>query len=521
CYIGDFGVTEKMTVLLLCRYQLHPVLLQLPTTLPCCLPSHVLLLQPSLAPTRSFGYCSSTATSWCAEYITASAMKYHHAMSMLPPTVAMQVCDSLTAPPAAGPFEKLCLALWAQLSASSRQRMQQLLRDEFLGDHKPSQLLQSLLHLLSTTGTTPEDFIFRLLFLQCLPANVQAALSIFPENTSLDVMVESADRFMEAPSSVTASVSSETPAPQTSPTLAPEYSLPSPQPEENRQPVTVPAYLLDALIEAVNSIQIASRPPCECRHRPDSHSRNSRQRHQQRSRSPSPACHRSSGQSNNLCFYHRRFGDRALRCQLPCSWSGNESPRLCERQLPGSQNLAASSTSRITVPTLKCSSVSCRSSAAKQHPHQPPSYWQQTAPASTPKAPSRSHWISTLADDTPLPCASLESFRPPHLLQRHSLALDDALHVFVRHMGPGPPLQHPYDGPFRVLRRSSKFFTIDRQEVWFTVSIEQLKPAHIEEDANVPSPSISKLTDTASASTAEPATTPPLCSCLRTRSVHV
>ncbi|KAG7176397.1 uncharacterized protein LOC121878083 [Homarus americanus] len=241
------------------------------------------------------------------------------------PTVAMEVRDILTAPPTEEPFQKLCMALRSRLGALSRQRMQQLLRDKFLGDHKPSQLLRSLRHLLSTTGTTSEDLL-RPLFLHCLPANVQAALSIFPENTSLDVIAESADRFMETSSSMTVSVSSVTPAPQTSPTLAPDYSLLSPQTKENRQPVTVPTYLLDALIGALNSVQIASRPPCECRHHPDSHSGNSKQRHQQRSRSPSPAGGRSSGQSNNLCFYHRRFGDRALRCQMPCSWSGNESP---------------------------------------------------------------------------------------------------------------------------------------------------------------------------------------------------
>ncbi|KAG7172175.1 hypothetical protein Hamer_G009514 [Homarus americanus] len=74
-------------------------------------------------------------------------------------------------------------------------------------------------------------------------------------------MVESADHFKETSSSMTASVSSVTPDPQTS---ALDYSLPSPQPEKNQQSVIVPAYLLDALIGALNSVQIASWPPCGC-----------------------------------------------------------------------------------------------------------------------------------------------------------------------------------------------------------------------------------------------------------------
>lgn len=27
---------------------------------------------------------------------------------------------------------------------------------------------------------------------------------------------------------------------------------------------------------------------------------------------------------DNLCFYHRRFGEAAKKCQEPCNWSGNE-----------------------------------------------------------------------------------------------------------------------------------------------------------------------------------------------------
>ncbi|KAG7153333.1 Malate dehydrogenase-like 1 [Homarus americanus] len=96
--------------------------------------------------------------------------------------------------------------------------------------------------------------------------------------------------------------------------------------------------------------------------------------------------------------------------------------------------------------------------------------------------------------------------------------LDEATRVFVRRMAPGLPLQRPYDGPVRVLLRSSNFFTIDRQEVRHTVSIDRLKLAHIDEDADIPGPSINRPTSSASASDAEPVTTPPLPSCLRTRS---
>lgn len=59
-------------------------------------------------------------------------------------------------------------------------------------------------------------------------------------------------------------------------------------------------------------------------------------------------------------------------------------------------------------------------------------------------------------------------------------ALWSCSHVFVRRDAVARPLQPPYDGPFQVLNRSSKQFTVDirgRREV---ISIDRVKPAHID-----------------------------------------
>lgn len=62
--------------------------------------------------------------------------------------------------------------------------------------------------------------------------------------------------------------------------------------------------------------------------------------------------------------------------------------------------------------------------------------------------------------------------------------VDDALtsssHVFIRHDAVRKPLQQPYDGPYRVLSRSTKYFTIDIKGRKDTVSIDRLKPAHLD-----------------------------------------
>ena len=61
--------------------------------------------------------------------------------------------------------------------------------------------------------------------------------------------------------------------------------------------------------------------------------------------------------------------------------------------------------------------------------------------------------------------------------------LHSSTHVFLRDDTVKRPLQPPYRGPFQVLRRSGKFFTIDVKGKHENVSIERLKPAFLEQDS--------------------------------------
>ena len=94
-------------------------------------------------------------------------------------------------------------------------------------------------------------------------------------------------------------------------------------------------------------------------------------------------------------------------------------------------------------------------------------------------------------------------------LSRNSF-IDDSLsstsHVFIRRDAVKKPLQQPYDGPFRVLSRTDKYFVVDINGKQDTVSIDRLKSAHIDHsNATLPSTLSPNITPTIT----PPTTTPP------------
>ncbi|CAH8632587.1 unnamed protein product [Schistosoma mattheei] len=72
-------------------------------------------------------------------------------------------------------------------------------------------------------------------------------------------------------------------------------------------------------------------------------------------------------------------------------------------------------------------------------------------------------------------------------IQHRQVALPRELstcsHVFVRVDSVRKPLQQPYEGPFHVIARHEKTFKVDRHGRVEIVSIDRLKPAHVDDSA--------------------------------------
>ena len=86
-----------------------------------------------------------------------------------------------------------------------------------------------------------------------------------------------------------------------------------------------------------------------------------------------------------------------------------------------------------------------------------------------------------------------------HPSRQNSSALDSASHVFVRHDAVKKPLQQPYDGPFPVLTRADRYYTLDLNGRTDSVSVDRLKPAYVDFPINnLPTPTLSSAAPSAS-----------------------
>ena len=206
-----------------------------------------------------------------------------------------RVCDIILHPPEENAYSTLKDLLIKRTAASERKRLQLLFTSEELGDRKPTQLLRSMQQLLGdSAGPLLDNSLIRELFFQRLPSHVRMVLASSGDAVSLDTLADMADKMMEVAQPNVTSITS---------TSAP--TLPPPPPSPASSDVTQLRAEISELRQLISSLQLSS-------------SRSTSQ-HRSRSQSRSSSPHPNSG----LCWYHRRFEDKANKCTSPCTWQGN------------------------------------------------------------------------------------------------------------------------------------------------------------------------------------------------------
>ncbi|KAK5648875.1 hypothetical protein RI129_003767 [Pyrocoelia pectoralis] len=64
--------------------------------------------------------------------------------------------------------------------------------------------------------------------------------------------------------------------------------------------------------------------------------------------------------------------------------------------------------------------------------------------------------------------------------------LSQATQVFLRNDTAKKPLQRPYDGPYTILKRGKRTYTLNKDGTPYTVTAERVKPAFTEEQSHTP-----------------------------------
>ena len=242
-----------------------PVLPPSPSVLPSFNTGAVTVKLPQFWAADPIVWFAQVEAQFGLAHVVSEQTKYGHVVAILPPEAAAEVRDLLLSPPDIQPYTKLKELLLERLTPSPQKQLRQLLNTEELGDRTPSKLLRSMRRLMGAQAG--EDALLRELFLQRLPSQVQMILAASPQD-SLDALAKLADKVMEnSPASIT-SVNSSITAPQN--TVAEQMA---------------------ELTAAVTNLKLS-----------------------QDKRSNSQAQHKL-----NLCYYHRRFGNKARKCQPGCT----------------------------------------------------------------------------------------------------------------------------------------------------------------------------------------------------------
>ena len=224
--------------------------------------------------------------------ITSERTRYLWTIGRLPRDVATQIRDVIFNNSSYTAVEDAVISC---LLPSESSRLKRLTQGTELGSKKPSALLREMQQL---AGQLLEENVLKELWVQRLPPNIQALLEV-SSHLKLTEAAKLADGIMDRyHPQITAVTNSSSPQ-----TTAP----------------TVGTHSEDTLIAAFErAFRRFSSPGCShCRNHKSYHNSDRRER----LRSPSPDRLVNPSRST-YCRYHKRFGEKARRCEAGCTFPG-------------------------------------------------------------------------------------------------------------------------------------------------------------------------------------------------------
>ncbi|GFT00020.1 uncharacterized protein NPIL_220951 [Nephila pilipes] len=361
--------------------------------------------------------------------ISQDATKYNIVVAALDENVLDFVVDILSNPPENEKYDTLKKALLNRLTDTEESRLKKLLTDLELGDKRPSDLLRQM---KSLAGNSISDEIIKSLWLQRLPQQTQAILTI--SNDTLDKIAEMADKIIAVYSSSEICQATKV------------GSLPNSASSFDRNKLDVLQADIAALTKKFDEFSRNTRSRSKSRGNDRRRSRSNSARYE--------FCTTSYHPQANGCIerWHRTL-KASIMCHENESWT-----RSLRIILLGLRTTWRADFQSTPAELLYGENIRLPCDFFEDTKFQPQSEFVQKLKA-------------TMKQVKPIPF-SYNCKQKPFVFKD----LKNCSHVFVRTDIIRQSLQPPYHGPYQVIKRSDKIFTLLIKNKNVNISIDRLKP---------------------------------------------
>lgn len=218
--------------------------------------------------------------------IISDNSRFNAIIASLDPEVLNEVSDLVQKPPSQDKYAIFKSQLVARFTESKERQLNRLLTSLELGDKRPSSLLREMRRL---AGDTVPDDMLSTIWMSRMPNHVRAILSA-SQHIDLNALSEIADKIMDNMTS--------------NAVFATEAC------DDNKISSDLDRRLKDIESTLASLTALVGRSSIHPR---------SRSRSKPRTRSTSSRA-KSRDPNTSLCYFHRKFGDKAINCKKPCNF---------------------------------------------------------------------------------------------------------------------------------------------------------------------------------------------------------